>query len=384
MLVAESTELKLSDYKYDEANLHRVVEIYCEEGHTPYLKHHLKSWAKNKNHIYKLFGNKLKMEQEVDSFISKKEIEKIVLKFCKEIQHNVELSLVYNFLHSKIMDERYEEIASNYLQENMEYFGVKFNAGMKISRILPRLTTKKYSEWIQVEYSKIVQSFSVKGTAILSIDPVDYVTMSENTSGWRSCHALDGEYRTGTLAYMMDGTSVVAYVKTKDIVHKYGYTHEVRISDKMWRQMVFIETDSVQGGPLAVQSRQYPSKNSSNAGTISNMIIELFKGHTGNEYHMVKEESSELARIVEDVNSCNLWYNDITRGSFGKGRIILPKAFRDMHDMVMACGYPAILVGVEEIPCACGCNNYLEEADYLYYESRYDDEDDYYNEDEEQ
>ena len=39
MLVAESIELKLSDYKYDEDNLHRVVEIYSPEGYTPYLNH---------------------------------------------------------------------------------------------------------------------------------------------------------------------------------------------------------------------------------------------------------------------------------------------------------------------------------------------------------
>ena len=381
MLVAESIELKLSDYKYDEDNLHRVVEIYSPEGYTPYLKRHLKSWAVNKNHIYKLFGNKLKIEQEVDSFLSQREIEKIVKAFLKGIKNNVELSLVYNFLNSKINYEKHDEIASNYLQENMEYFGVKFNAGMKISRILPRLTTKKYSDWIQVEYSKIVQSFSVKGTAVLSIDPVDYVTMSENTSGWRSCHALDGEYRTGTLAYMMDGSSIVAYVKTKDIENTYGAAHKVIVPDKMWRQMVFINTDK-EFIPLAIQSRQYPSKNSSNAGTISNMLIELLKEHTGNEYHMVKEDNSELARIVEDVNSSNMWYNDIVRGSFSKGRAILPKAFRNIDDIIMTFGYITIFVGVEYIPCACGCNNYLEEADYLYYESRYED-DDYYEEDEE-
>ena len=381
MLVAESIELKLSDYKYDEDNLHRVVEIYSPEGRTPYLKRHLKSWATNKNHIYKLFGNKLKIEQEVDSFLSQIEIEKIVKGFLKGIKNNVELSLVYNFLNSKINYEKHDEIASNYLQENMEYFGVKFNAGMKISRILPRLTTKKYSDWIQVEYSKIVQSFSVKGTAVLSIDPVDYVTMSENKSGWRSCQALDGEYCTGTLAYMMDGSSVVAYVKTKDIEHTYGAAHKVIVPDKMWRQMVFIDTDK-EFIPLAIQSRQYPSKNSSNVGTISNMLIELLKEYTGNEYHMVKEDNSELARIVEDVNSSNMWYNDIVRGSFSKGRAILPKAFRNIDDIIMTFGYITIFVGVEDIPCACGCNKYLEEADYLYYESRYED-DDYYEEDEE-
>lgn len=355
---------------FDIEKLHTVVRMLSPEIGIPSMESHITRWAFNKNDIYRMFGNKLKIEKPVDSFVSHSLAEKTINSFLQFIEDKMELSLVYNFLKFKLFDGKQDELIQNYLSEPQTYFGVKFNSGMKISRILPRLTTKKYSEWIQIEYSKVVQSFSIKGTAVLSIDPIDYITMSENASGWRSCHSLDGEYRVGTLAYMMDTCSVVAYVTTKDIDFR-----TVKVADKMWRQMVLIKCDGKNS--YAVQSRQYPSTNPSNAGTISTMLTELFKEYTDNEYHFQKENVGNLQRVVQDVDCGSLWYNDIVRGSFKSGRIVLPKAYSTLADFLEYGIWREFRVGVSTVRCVCGCGADLEEADYIYYESRYSDDYDY-------
>ena len=42
----------------------------------------------------------------------------------------------------------------------------------------------------------------MEGYLYLSIHPLDYLSISETNHGWRSCHALDGEYRNGNLSYL--------------------------------------------------------------------------------------------------------------------------------------------------------------------------------------
>jgi hypothetical protein len=351
----------LSEFEYDTERLNKVINMLSNETQGAHMQGHVKKWARAKQHIFQKFGNQLKIECEVQGTLSEEQVSKIVYhEFIRKIEGDSKFSLVIIFLQENIITP--EEMAQNYLNETLTFFGTKFNAGMKISRILPRLVPKSQSDFVQVEYSKIVQRFSFTGTAVLSIDPVDYITMSENSSGWRSCHALDGEFRTGTLAYMLDSCSVVGYVKTKD-VHIAGTTY----SDKIWRQMVLIGKD------YAIQSRQYPNSNSFNAGTISQMLIDIF----GENYSVHKKSVSDLGDLVVNVetdNGIRLWYNDIYETSFSRARVVMSDIYQTLEDLYNSESFEYVSVGVEKIPCACGCYNYLGSADWIYYESSEDDE----------
>jgi hypothetical protein len=352
----------LSELEYNVENLNKIINMLSNENQTANMRGHVKRWSRVNNHIFQKFGQQLKIEREVQGTLSEEQISKIIYHdFIRKIESDPKFSLVTIFFQDNIVTP--EEIGQNYLNETLTFFGTKFNAGMKISRILPRLVPKSESDFVQVEYSKIVQKFSFTGTAVLSIDPVDYITMSENQSGWRSCHALDGEFRTGTLAYMLDYCSVVGYVKTKDV--PIGGTW---YSDKIWRQMVLIGED------YAVQSRQYPNSNSFNAGTISQMLIDIF----GENYSVHKKNVSDLGEVVENIetdNGTRLWYNDIYENSFSRGRIVMPDKYESIGDLYNSESFQHLYVGVEKIPCACGCSRDLESAEWIYYESSEDDED---------
>ena len=75
-------------------------------------------------------------------------------------------------------------------------------------------TDKELLNEIQSVASMIIQEDKIEGTLCLSVHPLDFISSSENTHNWRSCHALDGEYRAGNLSYMLDKTTVMCYLNS--------------------------------------------------------------------------------------------------------------------------------------------------------------------------
>ena len=82
------------------------------------------------------------------------------------------------------------------------------------------------------------------GTLVLSIDPIDYVTASDNDYNWCSCMSWrnNGDYHAGTLEVMNSANTIVAYLKgEKDCVDESGAT----FSNKKWRQFFVVEENFI-------------------------------------------------------------------------------------------------------------------------------------------
>ena len=107
---------------------------------------------------------------------------------------------------------------------------------------------------IQNEASRIIQEDKIEGTLCLSVHPLDFLSLSENTYNWRSCHSLDGEYRAGNLSYMMDKHTIICYLKGADDTNLHAFHPEVKWNSKKWRVLLYISED----GNMIVAGRQYP------------------------------------------------------------------------------------------------------------------------------
>ena len=83
----------------------------------------------------------------------------------------------------------------------------------------------------------------------LSIHPIDFLSMSDNKSGWTSCMSLlgKGSCRSGVMEFMNSPTAVVAYVES-DIPFLPG------VPNKSWRMLLFYD----ESGRVAMGGRQYP------------------------------------------------------------------------------------------------------------------------------
>ena len=103
------------------------------------------------------------------------------------------------------------------------------------------------------EYADLVSAASRKLYYIISVNPLDYLTMSFGVN-WQSCQSIRG-YRgrggmacNGCMSYMMDDTSIITFV-TDNIdgdIHNIG---------KIYRQMYYTDSD------MFINSRVYPQAN---------------------------------------------------------------------------------------------------------------------------
>ena len=141
------------------------------------------------------------------------------------------------------------------------------HAGEKSTRLINRLCTylgyNKHPDYNR-EYGKFADAMSpikIKRHTVLSINPLDYLTMSFGNT-WASCHTIDknnkrrmpnnysGCYSSGTMSYMLDKTSMVFYTveSTYDGDEYWG-------EPKVHRQMFHW------GQEKLIQSRLYPQEN---------------------------------------------------------------------------------------------------------------------------
>ena len=97
------------------------------------------------------------------------------------------------------------------------------------------------------KYADMVSDLKRKMKFFISVNPLDYLTMSFGVS-WQSCHNLrSGGWRGGTVSYMLDSTSFITFVH-----------NEIPTNceeGKIYREMFHYSNGNL------IQSRIYPSSN---------------------------------------------------------------------------------------------------------------------------
>ena len=139
--------------------------------------------------------------------------------------------------------------------------------GQKTSRVMNKILTymgyNKLRDYNR-EYAKFADALSplkITRHTVLSINPLDYLTMSFGNS-WASCHTIDktnkrgmpnsyhGMYSSGTMSYMLDSSSMVFY--TVDAAYNgTDYWTQPKINRQMFHW----------GEEKLVQARLYPQDN---------------------------------------------------------------------------------------------------------------------------
>lgn len=137
---------------------------------------------------------------------------------------------------------------------------LKVRAGQKVSKVVNKFLTKlefnKHPDYNKefAKYSDAVNPLKVKRHTCISVNPIDYLLMS-NGNSWTSCHRAtnprpdhrrDGEYGcycSGTMSYMLDETSFLVYT----VDEKYDGV-EFELQPKITRQVFnYYEGKLVQG-----------------------------------------------------------------------------------------------------------------------------------------
>lgn len=204
--------------------------------------------------------------------------------YCKWLPNNV-WDFIVN-LHN--MTEQYidDEIADKLNDINPDFHARK---GQKMSRVVNKLCTyigfnnlPEYNREF-AKYADGLNPLQITRHTVLSVNPLDYLTMSFGNS-WASCHTIDktnkrgmpnsyeGMYSSGTVSYMLDSPSMVFY--TVDASYNGNdFWHEPKINRQMFHW----------GEEKLVQGRLYPQDNDGDNGAytpyrevVQKIVSELF------------------------------------------------------------------------------------------------------------
>ena len=109
-------------------------------------------------------------------------------------------------------------------------------------------------EEFRLAHSRVLNKKELHGELVLSIHPLDYMTMSDNNCGWSSCMSWQeaGCYRRGTVEMMNSPIVLVAYLKAKEDMRIPGG----HWSNKKWRQLIVVTEDFATG----IKGYPYESK----------------------------------------------------------------------------------------------------------------------------
>lgn len=351
------------------------------------IREHLSNWAKNKSHLYLAFGKKLKLEKEIELDFSGNStyIKCLISNFYQEITQ----SKVKRFLKSCSN----AEVVMNCLNRNVSFENMKFRAGDKISKCIGKILdlydiTSAEKDNVLIKFSMLIQSVKVKGSAVLSIDPVDYITMSENNSNWESCHSMSGCFRTGPFAYLQDGSTTISYVKPKDdCVFTYGDGKTLSYSNKNWRQIVLFSKEL----KYATQLRQYPYTSQANQSTVASIVMDVLNAKSGLDYQIHPIDVYDMPRYFPTLHECSgdgedLCYNDLTNEAFKTAYWISEIGVEPTEDVLKEYYHAGetALTG-HYVPCICGCGDELYDSESLYrrfsHRNSHDDDDYYDDED---
>ena len=198
-----------------------------------------------KDYIYEL-------PEPVTFYLSADEKRRRFNEFIDAVDNTYGNSDLTEFLDSLSIDE----IFDNHLQRDWYLDGQnKIVKGTKVSKAFKYFeSNEEILRKLQDQLSVIIQEDKITGTLCLSVHPLDYLSVSENIYHWRSCHALDGDYRSGNLQYMVDKSTIVCYLRGADGQKLPNFPADVPWNSKKWRMLLFL-SDNRQA---MFAGRQYP------------------------------------------------------------------------------------------------------------------------------
>lgn len=266
-------------YNIDElkAQVSEVIS-YSQGIPDPHLDYVMREWENNKRKFIDRFGGLIfEWPEPVEFTLDPIEKKRKASEFIECVSHTFDNEALAEFLDLNL-DSFFENKVSNSCGKNIP-------EGMKLIKAFKFFESNKQAlRDMQDIASQMIQENKVKGTLCFSVHPLDFLSSSENTYNWRSCHALDGEYRAGNLSYMVDSTTFMVYLKGADNACLSAFPSTVKWNSKKWRMLLHASEDD----RLILAGRQYPFNSKSGIDLVlniyNNFMAETSYG-TARKYH---------------------------------------------------------------------------------------------------
>ena len=333
----------------DKTTIASYISIYGNAECAP-MDLTLKEWNKNKVKLFKAFGHKLRISKEVSipkdtsiitseldaiyhpyifwyeadikdfvnypdnvkSMINNDFIQEVLLFWAKKNYPRQDLyTLSRLFLHKNLVKGY---ICSLETTEPYHFrdFKCTIKNGMKTIRTIQKvLKATKYphmdlfEQW-RNQVSLVQTSDVIHAKLVLSIHPIDFMTMSDNSCNWSSCMSWsrNGCYHAGTLEMMNSNIAAVAYLESNsEYALHLDETGEVYpIPNKSWRSLVFIHKDIILCG------KSYPYFKQDLCFNVLDLARSLVKKNLNWNYKFINQEYRDMENI-EGNYYLRDWFN---------------------------------------------------------------------------
>ena len=372
------------------------------------------NWAENKKDLYKVLGNKLIVEKEIyfekDICELRDDLSKYWYSFPMSNFRDSWENWVYCSKATKDLSRYDKDCLYSLVGDSRKLIQVttshdlevpnpnsktpfKLRRGDKIMRFVGKVA-KAYNingyEAFATEVSKVLNQKKLKGTLSISIHPMDFLTMSDNTYDWNSCMSWieSGCYRQGTVEMMNSPIVVVAYLSGEDKMYN-GW------NSKKWRELFIVDRNIITG------IKGYPYENSNLEKIVLNELKSLVEQNTDWRYESKITSwpdsnafGSYITTTAEEQNvkfrfQTEHMYNDFGNKSCNVnsyfGSVLNSDTTYEINysgqPQCMICGrpqsfdYEGYVIGDccgEYIRChECGCALNLDDGNYIERDGRY-------------
>lgn len=211
-------------------------------------------WLEAKRNIIEAFDGKLiyEIDEPVHFHLDEANRTRAFNEFVSHIKSVYNNRELVNFLNANKVTNFFD----NTVTEPYEDGKIKVPVGMKLIKAFKFFEEDKdLLELFQNLASRVIQEDRIVGKLCFSVHPLDFLSTSVNTYNWRSCHALDGEFRSGNLSYMLDSSTIVCYVKGEGgDVELPMFPSNVLWNSKKWRVLFYLS----ENWDMIFASKQYP------------------------------------------------------------------------------------------------------------------------------
>lgn len=199
-----------------------------------------------------------------------------------------------------------------YAEKDNEIFSFSLREGERANKAFRRLARliklpqdiMDLFEQLETARSMLIQTSKMDATLVLSIDPEDFMTASDNSLNWDSCFSLtnNGCYKTGTYSAMITPNLAIAYIESEKPYQPIGKDPKYSFSNKIWRAWVYIDEN------IFFVNKNYPF----NSDTITSFLYNWLISTSSDIYVNSKDANLELyvseSFMYDDTNSDSLFY----------------------------------------------------------------------------
>lgn len=345
LISALSTEDKNAFYEYTWEYSHASQS----RSYRAPVEDILAEWADKKESLYNVFGQKFILEKDFIYNKTEEDLAKSLQIFFNSPTYGAFQGFVSRYTIAYTHNERYwaESIYNNLCNllaysnfyDNSAKFEVTIpiidtentiviHKGMKMMKVIQKLYKKMpqffiindnndvlTEEQLQkdiVLYSQCVNEKHLSGKFCLSIHPLDFITASDNDSGWDSCmtYRYDGDYRRGIIEMMNSPVVICAYLAASNDMR---LIDDYRWNNKKWREFFIVRDDIISG------IKGYPYWNKEFEDIVINWIKELMQNYYKVQYSEIKtfqpDRSDEDGHSIKMSTRGHAMYNDFYHGN---------------------------------------------------------------------